>query len=110
MTDGRPVEDALHDLDETYLLCRDVHHAWTVASYSAVSRGGVERVLECERCGTERVDEWTLSGGRVGAHYRYPDGYQMRNVEGAGDRTAWRREVLRRAGVTNGRGRSRRRS
>ena len=75
--DDVPVEDALLDLDETFLLCRDVHHAWTVDRYSAASRGGVERVLLCERCGTERVDEWTLSGMRVTAHYHYADGYQL---------------------------------
>ncbi len=104
-----PVEDALVDLDESFLLCRDVHHSWTVSKYASGGGGGIERVLECARCGTERVDVWTLSGARISAHYRYPDGYQFRHVEDAGDRTALRREVLRRAGVSTG-GRRRRRA
>jgi hypothetical protein len=104
--DPIPIEDALLDLDEEFLLCRDLHHSWPRrgADYTAVGGGEVERVLVCQTCGTERVDRWTLSGQRVGARYYYPDGYQFRNVDGATDRGAMRREVLRRAGVTkNGR-------
>ncbi len=104
-----PVEDALVDLDESFLLCRDVHHSWTISGYRTAKSGAVSRTLECQRCGTERVDEWTRSGMRVGATYHYVDGYQFRHVEGAGDRTALRREVLRRAGVSTG-GRRRRRA
>lgn len=59
----------------------------------------MERTLECERCGTERVDAWTMSGVRVTAHYHYAEGYAFKNVDNATDRTAMRREVLRRAGV-----------
>ena len=105
-----PVEDAVHDLDESYLLCRDVHHAWTVDGYRTGGGGTVERTLTCPRCGTERVDEWTMSGARVGAHYRYPDGYQFRSVDWTeSPQIAVRREVLKRAGVT-GRPTRRRRS
>lgn len=103
-----PIDSALGDLDETYLLCRDVHHSWNVSGYHAVGGGAVERLLECARCGTERIDEWTLGGARLRSFYRYPDGYQYRGVDLTEDpRMALRREVLRRAGV-RGAGRRRR--
>lgn len=94
----RPIDAALHDLDDAFLLCRDLHHSWTVDHYES-GRSEVVRVLECERCGTERVDEWTLRGARIRAFYRYPEGYQLRDVDGPTDREAMRREVLQRAGI-----------
>ena len=104
-----PVDSLLGDLDETFLLCRDVHHSWTVSGYHAVGGGAVERTLLCERCETERIDEWTLGGARVRSWYRYPDGYQFRGVDGSDDpRMALRREVLRRAGVSGTKRRDRR--
>lgn len=101
MTELRPVDEALADLSPTYLLCRDVHHSWTIVGWTAATGGGVDRTLACSRCGTERVDRWSLSGMRIGSSYRYAEGYQLRGVEDAGDHTAWRREVLRRAGYGN---------
>lgn len=95
-----PIDSLLGDLDESFLLCRDVHHSWTVDGYHAVGGGSVERHLVCERCETERIDEWTLGGARLRSWYRYPDGYQFRRIDSADDpRMALRREVLRRAGV-----------
>lgn len=88
------------DVDATYLLCRDVHHSWTVVGYSTIGGGAVARTLRCERCETERVDEWSLQGARIRSYYAYPDGYQFRGVDFSDDpRMALRREVLRRAGV-----------
>ncbi len=55
-----PIDSALGDLDESYLLCRDVHHSWSVSSYAAIGGGAVARELVCARCGTGRVDEWSL--------------------------------------------------
>jgi len=99
-----PTAEALHDLSDDFLICRDVHHAWRVDHYASGGRSGVTRVLECQRCGTERVDEWTLQGARIRAFYRYPDGYQLRDIGGSGyDREAMRREVLTRAGVRSSR-------
>ena len=46
------------------------------------------------------MDEWTLQVARIRAFYRYPDGYQLRDLDGGGvDRDAMRREVLTRAGI-----------
>lgn len=102
-----PIDSALDDLDETFLLCRDVHHSWRVVGYGTIPGGSVERTLVCERCETERVDEWTLQGMRVRSWYRYAEGYQFRGVDQTDDpRAALRREVLRRAGVTRRRRRS----
>lgn len=101
----RELAAALHSLDGTFLVCRDLHHAWGVDHYATGANGAVTRVLLCERCGTERVDEWTLRGARVRAFYRYPDGYQLTGAGAGYDREAMRREVLQRAGVRTNRSR-----
>ena len=95
-----PVADALTELEPDFLLCRDVRHPWRIDGYRTAERGTVERMLVCDRCGTERLDRWTLRGERVGHQYRYARGYQLRGVEGSGVGEVLRREVLRRAGYT----------
>jgi len=93
------VADRLGALDATFLECRDLHHAWTVAEYRA-DGGRIVRTLVCDRCGTHRHDVWSTRGERVGASYDYPDGYSLAGSDYPTDRAAMRREVLRRAGVT----------
>lgn len=67
-------------------LCRDMRHAWD-------SRGDVvlieqngqirhfARTLECMRCETARIDEYTISNfslSRVRSRYRYSQGYHIK--------------------------------
>ena len=95
-------------LDDTFLTCRALRHAWEVYRFSAVLLDEaddrwsarvraryhgtpIKRSLMCLRCGTERVDVYVrrdarqrnlgalLPFERVSSHYRYPDGY---NLEG----------------------------
>lgn len=108
--DLTPIDSAVADLDATWLLCRDVHHAWEVVGFDTIGGGMVARTASCVRCTTERVDEWTLGGARVRSYYRYPEGYQFRGVDMTDDpRMALRREVMRRAGVRGTGGRRTRR-
>lgn len=62
--------------DETYLLCRDVRHAWAIEGYY---RDGttVRRKLHCLRCSTTRLDTWTPKGGRLRNQYSHPEGYRL---------------------------------
>lgn len=66
----------LDDYDETYLLCRDIRHAWSIEGYFREG-GTVRRRLHCLRCTTTRVDTWTPTGGRVKNTYRHPEGYRL---------------------------------
>ena len=66
------VEVALSTYDETYLECRNLGHVWRVVGYFRGATGAVLRHLRCQRCETVRVDNWTLSGDRVGAAITTP--------------------------------------
>jgi hypothetical protein len=103
---------SLRTLDDTYLTCRSLKHAWEVWSFRKLDpededRWGarirakhhgtpIKRVLTCLRCGTERIDMFVrrtpsqrdmgtyLPFERVSSFYRYPDGYVLE-----GDRPAF---------------------
>jgi hypothetical protein len=62
--------------DETFLLCRDIRHAWSIEGYW---RDGatVRRKLHCLRCSTTRLDVWTPKGKRVRGSYSHPEGYRL---------------------------------
>jgi hypothetical protein len=69
-------ERPLEQYDATFLLCRDVRHAWVIVGYfeDAV---WIRRKLECARCGTVRMDKWTPWGVRLGNQYTHPEGYRL---------------------------------
>lgn len=62
--------------DETFLLCRDIRHAWSVEGYYEDSVW-IRRRLVCVRCGTTRKDTWTPWGVRLRSQYNHPDGYRL---------------------------------
>lgn len=62
--------------DETFLLCRDVRHAWSIEGYYR-EHGTVRRKLHCLRCTTTRLDTWTPTGGRLRNQYSHPEGYRL---------------------------------
>lgn len=70
-------EYALQQYDDTFLLCRDLRHAWATQGFYKAGRD-LRRRLVCERCGTERTDIWSATGEtRLGNAYRYPDGFKI---------------------------------
>lgn len=80
--DEAPLLEALTHLPDSYLMCRDVRHAWDVSTdyYVTASKGTrpteIQRTLTCLRCGTLRVERYlpTRNAGldKVGQTYRYP--------------------------------------
>lgn len=85
----------LSDYDETYLLCRDLRHAWVVEGFFR-DQDGVRRRLNCLRCHTQRIDLWSPSGIRIKNRYKHPDGYR---ISGGVASDVVRREELRRVEV-----------
>jgi hypothetical protein len=71
------VDLTLAEYNETYLLCRDIGHAWRIRGHfrSPSGRGPVRRALECTRCGMGRTDE--PDGYRTWHTYDQPDGYRV---------------------------------
>lgn len=88
--------NALMELPDEYVMCRDIRHAWGILEDFHVTDGGkrvqeVKRILECERCHAvqrHEVYHLTRSGlEKVSQHYRYihdqEDGgipYQIKGV------------------------------
>lgn len=70
-------------LDDTYLECREVMHAWQqTAAYVYHRERGVTKVVMqqfvCTRCGTERHDRlWAATWELAGRRYIHPDGYLL---------------------------------
>lgn len=84
--------------DDVYLTCRDLRHRWQLVGFYRSPDGLVRRLLDCERCGTQRADRWRLSGEREPSSYSYVDGY---SVEEGMDTYEVRKEVLHRATIYN---------
>lgn len=95
------LERAAAELDDEYLLCRDIGHSWRLLNYTPLENGMVARRLKCRSCKTVRVDRITRNFGTVyGRTYEYPEGYQL---TGFGtqvfQRATYRRIAMDRAGV-----------
>lgn len=76
------VDLVLADYNETYLVCRDLMHAWRpLGWYRKVGwsgAGNTHRLLVCDRCGMERDDRW--DGAETRHSYAQPDGYHVEGV------------------------------
>lgn len=75
----------LTNYDEAYLECKDMRHRWVLTQgYERQPSGWVTRVLECDRCGTVRTDNYAILNGqrlaRAGSSYRYPEGFSFRGL------------------------------
>lgn len=81
--------NALTDLPENWLMCRDMRHAWAVVEDFHVEKvkgrtvQTVRRVLGCMRCATLRNEHYVM--GRLGLDktsqsYTYPDNYQLKGI------------------------------
>lgn len=84
------LSNALMDLPDEWVICRDMRHAWEVENDFHVTAGNkrmireVQRILSCLRCRTERTETYHLAtnGGleKVHQRYTYPDHYQLKGV------------------------------
>lgn len=92
----RDAEAAVHEYDDVYLTCRGLQHVWRVVGFYR-NNGSVRRVLDCERCGTQRSDDWRLNGERWPSRYQYAPGYQLKGVHVA--LSDVRREMISRATI-----------
>lgn len=81
--------NALMDLPDDWVMCRDMRHAWHVLEdFHVVTTQArhiqeLGRTLICLRCNTLRVE--TYHAGRFGLdkvrqHYTYPENYQIKGV------------------------------
>jgi len=75
----------LHNYDTSYLECKDMRHRWSlIQPYERQPSGWVTRVLECDRCGTVRTDNYAILNNqrlaRAGSSYRYPEGFSFRGL------------------------------
>jgi hypothetical protein len=92
----------LRQYDDEFLLCRrgNLGHVWAVVGYYRDADGLVRRLLECERCESERRDRWDRgSGDRLTGSYKYAEGYQITGNETPTSATDVRLEAMRRATV-----------
>ncbi len=78
--------DSLSDLQDSYLLCRDLRHAWRQHQAYVTKRWRsnpteVRRVLLCTRCGSERHELFHLpSWVRIKVNYHHAEDYLLRGV------------------------------
>lgn len=91
-------------LSISHLHCRELGHNWRPWVARWVDEdNSYERALRCTRCRTERWETIGASGAKLGAHYKYPDGYivehGMGRIVGEG-RDQLRLESMQRAVVT----------
>lgn len=89
------LEQAASELDDDYLLCRDLGHAWKHQGFSRIEGGLIARRLRCRSCKTIRIDRITSIGTVYGRTYVYPDGYQLKGFGTA----VFKRSVYRRIGM-----------
>ena len=94
----------LDGLKDAWLTCRELNHVWRVQGDEwtrAADGPGWVRTLKCANCRAERTDRVDRYGEVVQRRYDYPQGYQAKGIRSWGGlgKTAFRREVMRRAGL-----------
>ena len=87
--DAAILANALQDLEDNWLMCRDMRHAWEievdfhVATQIGTKVKHLRRTLVCLRCGTERNERYIMTRSGVEKEtqsYSYPDGYQLEGI------------------------------
>lgn len=95
----RAIADWGDALPDSFLQCRDLGHLWR--PYTArwhPSERAYSRVLQCQRCTTQRT-QWVSASGHIahGNAYTYPEGYTA--PKGTGHINGAARDALRLASV-----------
>jgi hypothetical protein len=77
----------LANLDDEFLECRDLRHAWVGALWFQEPDGTVIRVTKCARCETRReeVIDMSAQSGVASRTYLYPKGYQWHRTKDSDD-------------------------
>lgn len=75
------VAELAAELPTAYLMCREMQHSWMPhdGRYSEETKT-IKRVIRCDRCGTFRHQELSLTGVIISSHYDYPDGFLAKGV------------------------------
>lgn len=93
--EARRAREALAELQDVHLECRDMRHAWNKrrAVYYFVG-SEIHRWTFCRDCHAEKTDRWTRDGKqRLRSWYsNYPVGYLIKGVRVTGVEV--RREVI----------------
>lgn len=89
------IEDAVKDMTDEALECRDFSHSWRPFSASRESYG-FERTLQCRNCKTERRETLDKRGGLVSRSYAYPEGFL---IKGLGRLSGNRKDAVRLASM-----------
>lgn len=97
----KKVQQALHELPDEFLECRDFGHVPRhIAHWATVlRRNGMAREIcrfaRCVRCGTERYTYYEYpTMVRISSTYRYPSGYTLKNMGFTTDERLPRAAVL----------------
>ena len=74
------VDDAIDQLSDEALVCRDLQHSWVPKDAHEIPGGGYVRILRCRSCTTKRVEYLDGWGSVVRRYYQYADGYLIKGV------------------------------
>jgi hypothetical protein len=82
---------------DPFLHCRTFGHTWRLGPSEAQSNLFHQFILNCQECGTRRIDVINRRTGALGGHrrYEYPEGYQSKRGEAVA-RTVYRIEFIKR--------------
>lgn len=92
------LDAALDDMDEKFVYCRDVMHAWQPYTARQEKDGTFTSTLKCARCETYKVRILSRRGAILSSYYDYPEGYC---IVGAGRLTGTARDTIRLRSLRN---------
>jgi hypothetical protein len=91
----------LGDSSNFYLKCRDLMHAWKWENDFLLVKDedrktvGMKRTLSCMRCGTVRIDEFSLPDmEKIKSGYIYPENYRITGFKGHIPVSEIRKEIV----------------
>lgn len=73
-------ETGMHAYNSMYADCRDIGHQWE-EKFSHWEGNCLSRMCHCSRCGSERYDDYSRTGGLVSRRYEYAEGYLLSDDE-----------------------------
>lgn len=92
------LDAALDDMDERFVYCRDVMHAWQPYTARQEKDGTFTSTVKCARCETYKIRILNRHGSILSSYYDYPEGYC---IVGAGRLTGSARDTIRLRSLRN---------